>query len=440
MFKTFKIKTVAMTSTLFVAVFALFTSSALAAYNQAYLISDAIFSTNSGNMNAGSIQAFLASKGGGIAGYSDFELCGSQTGAHFSYYNQYYGCNVSNGDGTWRTNPKPASQIIYDVSQAYQINPEVILATMQKEESLVTTPNPTLSQVTHAMGYGCPDSGGCTTTGFFNQVDNATWQFRFDYQRLTGNSTWWNPNLAYPCSGATRYYNKGLLTGNNVTFMDNNNVAYTTLNLSNASTALLYCYTPHAYNNPTGAYGLPAYGTTGQYFSGSYNFVSYFEQWFGSTGDGSCEGTPTPLPYVQRYYNPHTYEHFYSAYACDANFLYLLGYVNEGPVFNTTSNGLATPVYRYYNAGTGEHMWSTTLQTDSQLAAQNTGYQQDAGGLPVFYVDSSNDPNSTAVYQFYNPKTYLHFWASSNGLTAADLGNVANAGYYLEGSTFHTQN
>lgn len=49
------------------------------------------------------------------------------------------------------------------------------------------------------------------------------------------------------------------------------------------ATATLYCYTPHVYNNPQGLYGLPRYGTTGLYYTGSYNFVYYFDLWWGST-------------------------------------------------------------------------------------------------------------------------------------------------------------
>jgi hypothetical protein len=69
----------------------------------------------------------------------------------------------------------------------------------------------------------------------------------------------------------------------NVKFYDENGVQYRTHYLLNPATSALYCYTPHAYNNPDGLYGLPVYGTTGKYYSGSYNFVYYFERWFGST-------------------------------------------------------------------------------------------------------------------------------------------------------------
>ncbi len=248
--------------------------SAMEPYNYTnYLMDDSVFVAQ-GTMSASDIQNFLQTEGSGLASFSDVENCGSTSGSHYTYYATYYSCGSS----------RSAAQIIYDASQAYGINPQVILATMQKEQSLVTTPNPTASQLNCAMEYFSCGSD----TGFFNQVDNATWQFRFDYERLTGDSAWWNSLLSYPCIGATQYYSTTLAPGNNVTFYDGNGTAYVNFTLPDVSTSELYCYTPHVYNNPQGINGLPQYGTTGEYYSGSYNFVYYFNLWF--------------VPYADSYY------------------------------------------------------------------------------------------------------------------------------------------
>ncbi|MEI8187469.1 MAG: hypothetical protein WCG30_00800 [Candidatus Saccharibacteria bacterium] len=215
--------------------------------------------TSSRTMTASQIQTFLSSVGSGIAGFSDVENCGSTAGAHYAYYTNYYSCGQT----------RSAAQIIYDAAQAYGINPQVILATMQKEQSLVTTPNPTASQINFAMGYGCPDSGGCSYAGFFNQVDNATWQFKTDIELSSGHNYWGYTPSSYPCNGATRYYSTGLLAGNNVVFYNDYGTAYSQFTIPNASTGALYCYTPHVYP-----------GNSQQYYSGSYWFVYYFNQWF----------------------------------------------------------------------------------------------------------------------------------------------------------------
>jgi hypothetical protein len=239
-----------------------------------HLMDDSVFES-SGTMSASSIQGFLQAEGSGLASFSDIENCGSTSGAHYSYYATYYSCGQT----------EPASKIIYDASQAYGINPQVILATLQKEQSLVTTPNPVASQYNYAMGYGCPDSGSCSYPGFFNQVDNATWQFRTDMDLGTGINWWGYTPASYVCGGATKYYSTALLAGNNVTFYDDSGTAYENFTLPNMSTATLYCYTPHVYNNPSGLYNLPKYGTVGDYYSGSYNFVYYFNLWFVAYSD-----------------------------------------------------------------------------------------------------------------------------------------------------------
>lgn len=222
---------------------------------------DSIFRA-SFTMSAADIQSFLQNKGSGLAGFSDIEDCGSSSGGHYAFYATYYSCGSR----------VAASKIIYDAAQAYGINPQAILATLQKEQSLVTTPNPVSSQLNYAMGYGCPDSGGCSYAGFFNQVDNGTWQFRTDYELSAGNNYWGYGPSSFPCSGATRYYNKGLLPGNDVTFIDDHGTGYTHFVIPNPSTATLYCYTPHVFP-----------GSAQQYYSGSYWFVYYFSQWFGTS-------------------------------------------------------------------------------------------------------------------------------------------------------------
>jgi hypothetical protein len=249
-------------------------TSALAVPNFTnHLIDDQVF-TNSGSMGTGNggaqaIQAFLSSEGSGLATFSAVEDCGSSSGSHYSYYAQFYACGQN----------ASAAQIIYAASQAYDINPQVIMATLQKEQSLITTPNPTASQLNCAMGYlSC--SGD---TGFFYQVDNATWQFRMDMDLGSGIDYWGYTPSSYPCNGATSLYSAPLKAGQNVTFHDNGGTAYNNITLADMSTATLYCYTPYVYNNPQGLYGNPQYGSTGSYYSGSYNFVKYFIQWWGTT-------------------------------------------------------------------------------------------------------------------------------------------------------------
>jgi hypothetical protein len=250
-----------------------------AAYDPSNLISDPVF-TNYRSMTASDIQTFLSNHGSGLTNYSDVEDCGPTNGSHYSYYQTYYHCGTS----------QKASQIIYDSSQAYQINPQVILATLQKEEGLVTDPNPTQSTLNVAMGYGCPSSCNPAYSGFFLQVDNATWQFRYDFEGTLHHTSWngWSGMDSWYASACgtggpndgSHLYSPGLYPGNNVTFYNpyygsgdpvGPGAGVRTINISSSGTATLYCYTPF----------VGPYSETG--YSGSYNFVVNFENWFGST-------------------------------------------------------------------------------------------------------------------------------------------------------------
>lgn len=248
-----------------------FKPSHAAAYSNDHLIDDSIF-LNAQSWSPGQIQNFLNQRGSGLAGLTVTERSNTETLSYYPHYNQ----TVS------------VAQAIYDAAQVYGINPQVILATMQKEQSLMTDPAPTSNQLRFAMGYGCPDSAGCSdaSAGLFYQIDNGTWDLRFLMERARGNNSYWNASLSYPCRNTTQYYSPGLFPGNNVTFIDDNGTAYTQFVIATSATASLYCYTPHAYNNPSGVYGNPQYGTVGLYYSGSYNFVTFFEKYFGSTISG----------------------------------------------------------------------------------------------------------------------------------------------------------
>ncbi len=251
------------------AVLMAFPAKTSASYYSPNLIDDGKF-TASGSMGVNAIQSFLISKGSYLRSYHDTEDCGSSAGAHYSFYAARYHCGRS----------VLAAQIIYDAARAYGISPRAIMATLQKEESLITDSSPSSSQLHFAMGYGCSDSSGCSQySGFFHQVDNGTWQFRTDYELSSGRSYWGYSPSSYPCNGATRYYTAALKAGNNVYFKDDYGTAYTHFRIANASTATLYCYTPHVYP-----------GSSREYYSGSYWFVYYFEHWWGSTR-GGCNNT-----------------------------------------------------------------------------------------------------------------------------------------------------
>ncbi|MHB1390906.1 MAG: Ig-like domain-containing domain [Thermoleophilia bacterium] len=185
---------------------------AQAAFNKDSIISDADF-TDTVTMNETQIQDFLVAHGSYLAGYVEAgtPLIGPRddVSAH-----------------GWS-----AAHIIWQVANWYGINPQVILTTLQKEQSLVTNPAPTQTALDAAMGYNCPDIGGCSPAdkGFALQVDHGTWQL------------WYNMYHANLNDGTVGVY----FTGNTIT-VDNSSV---NVYLTNGATAALYRYTPHIWGN-----------------------------------------------------------------------------------------------------------------------------------------------------------------------------------------------
>ena len=165
-----------------------------------------------------------------------------------------------------------AAHIIYKVAQSCRINPQVILTTLQKEQSLVTSTRPSAWQYQAATGWGCPDTAECDSRyfGFFNQVYRSAWQFR-EYT-------------------ATPYYWRYKIGVNTVQYHPNAACGSSTVVIRNQATANLYIYTPYQPN----AAALANLWGSGDSCSayGNRNFWRIFYSWFGNpaaTGVGPID-------------------------------------------------------------------------------------------------------------------------------------------------------
>jgi hypothetical protein len=240
-------------------------SAATYPYNPAYLISDKVFA-DTGSMSPNDIQNFLNAENSGIKNLTAVEACDPVTplspDPYAAGYYPHCGATLS------------AANLIYDAAQSYGVSPRVVLATMQKEEGLVTDPSPVASQINTAMGYGCPSSCNPAYQGFFTQIDWGTYQLRKNVESINGRP-FMSTTASYACGSGhdvnpnNNTYSTGLYPGRTVTFYNQGGLAQT-ITIANAPTASLYCYTPFV-----GPISLTGY-------SGSYNFVQAFEQWWGS--------------------------------------------------------------------------------------------------------------------------------------------------------------
>jgi uncharacterized protein with LGFP repeats len=254
------------------------------------LLSDPIL-LDAGSMNISQIQSFLTSKGGYLSTYQSLFDCSAYLpdGTYFlgnTSHDAYIAINAPCGQTV------SAATIIYYVAQVYGVNPKVIMATLQKESSLITAGSQNAYLINTAMGYNCPDSSGCSTTSgsnFIYQIDGGAWVLRYRYERLRGNTAYWPSVNSTACTSTTKYYSPSLYPRQQVKFYDDNGINYATINLSNAATGSLYCYTPHVFNNfpgcTNGTYAsvLPTTGSSGMCYTGSYNFYAAYSAWFGSS-------------------------------------------------------------------------------------------------------------------------------------------------------------
>lgn len=158
-----------------------------------------------------------------------------------------------------------ASTIIFKVSQACNINPKVLLVTLQKEMALVTHTWPSQWRYDKALGYACSDSAPCNSAlaGFQTQIWSAARQFQ--RYRLE----------------PTRYGHLAGIT-NLVRFHPNAACGTSPVLIKNAATAGLYNYTPYQPNAKAIAAGYGQVLPTPNCSSyGNRNFWRYWSDWFG---------------------------------------------------------------------------------------------------------------------------------------------------------------
>jgi hypothetical protein len=239
-------------------------------FNAGHIIDDAVF-TNSNTLGITQIQQFLNSK------VPTCDTNGTQPASEFGYPNlthaQYaamkgwaappYTCLKD-----YSENGLTSAQIIFNAAQQYQVNPEVLIVLLQKEQGLVTDTWPLPSEYTSATGYACPDNGSCSSQyyGLTNQIDNAAYMY---HAIMTQNPDWYSPYIVG--NNYISYFKNA--TDNGTT------CGGSTVNITNLATAALYDYTPYQPNAAALAAPMGTTVTCGAY--GNLNFFRYFTSWFG---------------------------------------------------------------------------------------------------------------------------------------------------------------
>ena len=251
-------------------------------FDAGYIISDYQMS-NYNSMSESEIQSFLKSKGN----CNDTRMYLADYYTSYSYHikDGHFVCLADEtfGDGTAYGNDAPfgesAAHIIWQAARDYQINPQVLIVLIQKEQGLITDSWPNNRQYRSATGYGCPDTAPCNSDyyGFKNQVRKAAALFR-----TVLNGGWTN----YP------------LGWNYIQYNPDSDCGGSWVNVRSLATSALYRYTPYQPNSSALAAGYDSGDSCGAY--GNRNFYSYFEDWFGNpTATLKSVRVPDGLYYIR---------------------------------------------------------------------------------------------------------------------------------------------
>jgi hypothetical protein len=370
-------------------------------YGNIDIIDDSVMN-NTGTMSAAQIDSFL----NGFAGTCLGTNSGFATPDPQGYSNGAYqfGSNVSAGTA------------IQDIAVHYDLNPQVLIVTLEKEQGLIdrngscdynnpapapagadcgspygTGPSycsyacqnsPVGGCVTIAAGYACPGYCQNTFLGFSQQISGASWVLRWAEARAEGLMT------DYPGydAGDESYCYTGPMTpgyrqrsdsttncdgvpGNQSIYYDG---SYTdangdTMYISNGATASMLNYTPFYANS----------------YLPSDTFITKFTQWFSSPNyiPPTCNSRISNVSCVWQLHSP----------SVDSDFL-------------------------------------TISDTERNNAVTLSHYEYDT--MP-FYAFSSQQPGTVPVYRLLLPNE--HFYTDSQ----AELDSLIADGYTYEGIAFY---
>lgn len=234
----------------------------LVGFKPGNIISDAVF-TNKNTMTETQIQTFFNSKVARCLGGRD------EDGQAIVCLKDFTTTSVNRPadaycDGYTGAANESAARIIYRVAQSCNINPQVLIVMLQKEQGLVTHTWPSGWRYRIALGQGCPDDASCDPgyIGFFHQIYGAARQMQIYMEGKWFQ--WYAPGNTW-----------------NILYNPNRNCGSAPVSVANKATAALYYYTPYQPNAAALRSGYGEGDACSAY--GNRNFYNYFTDWFGST-------------------------------------------------------------------------------------------------------------------------------------------------------------
>lgn len=337
------------------------------------LMSDIVMS-NKNTMSVQDIQNFLNSK----------NYCDNKDTYKAAWY-PHLQYNIKDGRFVCMAresfNGKSAAQLIWQAGQDYNINPQVLIVLLEKEQGLVSDTWPNHVQYRTATGYGCPDTAPCDSQyyGLENQLKLAAKLFR---DVLNGG--WSN----YPVGQRYVQYHPNAACGGTI------------VNIQNSATSALYRYTPYQPNQSALSAGYGTGDSCGAY--GNRNFWRLFTDWFGSTSGAFHDGVDYTRVFDAKFYldrypdlKSAMGEDYYAAFnhfirhgmkesrQAIANFD-VISYKNQNTDLRLAFGNNLPSYYRHY---------STTGYKEKRVSV---------GNRDIVYITSYSGKNYSSVYNFEN--------------------------------------
>lgn len=414
-------------------------SASYAAFDSGRIIDDVVFQ-DFNSMSAAQVDAFLNSFPTSCISTNRGFQTPEPTG---------WSSSVTTNHGFTFGGMVSAGTAISRAAAIYNVSPKTILATLQKEQSLVTggagcyydTPSTSASfscdlysnGTTYSCTNACPYSGGCVTiavgmgcpyncdasyNGFSIQLIAGTWLLRFAQQRAYGNLTGY---AGYDTTDENTHYSGAMTQGYRKRSASSPLIYYdgtytpkdsSTITVQNGSTASLYYFTP--------------------FINGNRSFYNRFTEWFGSTRisalPGCNEATNTTRACIWHLISP-TGKPYYTASVLRRDYLAMdLDYSFQSSLFFGNAVQLAgnIPVYRLETTGGGSFITSDKNEYDT---LSSSGYT--ASGID-FWADPANSNSGYPVYRLYSSGSETHRWTGNSN----DINFLTSNGYVVEGVAF----
>ena len=362
---------------------AAFASPALAAtYDPLNIISYDVWRASS-SMTVADIQSFLDAQTGPMKSYKT--------------YDYHDAAIVDSSAPTHHSTAKTAAQIIWEAGRAWNLNPKIILATLQKEQSLLTLSNSAnAARLVKAMGCGV-----------YGAIDPVT--------HLTTNRS---PGFGHQIWDGARVFSTYEITYHWVPgfVMKNIHLVGTTTDKwivpENASTFALYTYTPY------------------------YPQILFWNVYTRYFGDPQ---SPARLMPVYRFRNRTTGAYYYTTsegtrYSLISKSAHDWSYGGVSFTFDTSSTANTAPLYRLQDSRTHRYYYTTSAAKRDALLKVRPVRWRSAG--TVGNVSKVATEGAIPVYLLQN-KQNLGMLFTQNLSTKKSLTTGHDATFYYRGIAFY---